>query len=272
MEIYHRVDFGKEHYVEPLLEKMGIRYETPYEGRIIRFEIAESDENWPAVRQLMAEKGVQDRAFDTEFSEIEILNAEWLRMFGFPAKGYPQPEKKWLREHFNYSFKCKECGTFQQSSSFLLKQEPRMGKYDFMSLHWTSAVFAVPRVFAALETHQIQGYERWSALINKTKEPAVTVTQLYVPALNEPALMDADELKPILCQTCSLVKYQEYHKRGIMYLSHGAIPDGIDMFETYEWFGNGFQPRRELIVSNRVAKLAYAEGWRGLAFKVVELI
>lgn len=287
MEFNHVMHFASEDKVDQTLEELSIKYtktllpaiqgygyqESSNQTRyLITFQIMESDKRWPLVRDIALSVGKKLTTGQTIFSKEEILDAQWLRMFGFPSKGYPQPEGKWQREHFNYSFKCKKCGVFHQKSGFYLKMEPKMGKNDFMSLNWTSAVFAVPRVFAALEANHIKGYEQWPALIYKTKEPSTNVSQLYVQALDQPAVVNAIELQPIICQSCGLIKYQKHHQRGVMYLTREAIPTGLDMFETYEWFGEGFQPYRELIVSNKVAQLAYAEGWRGVTFKVIEVI
>lgn len=275
MEIFHEVTFSSDDRVEAILDALCIQYRKSefFEKYTIFFEIAESDPRWDQIRDLMAEKGKHDYAFDTAFTDEEILKAAWLRMFGFPQIGYPQPEKLWLAESPNYADWCRQCGGFRQVSSFFIKKEPKMRRWDFMSLFWTSAVFAVSRVFAALEANRIQGYERWPVLLHKTKEPSAIVSQLYLPHITQgPGLVHADELGPVICLACGVLKYNHYHKRGVMYLRKEAIPSDVDFFQTFEWFGEGYQPRREVIVSNRVAQLAYAEKWRGVAFKVVELV
>jgi hypothetical protein len=274
MEIFHEVSFSSDDQVEAILDALGIRYRKSefFEKYTIRFEVAESDPRWERIRDLMAEKGKYDYAFDTAFTDEEILKAPWLRVFGLPQIGYPQPEKLWLAESPNYADWCRQCGSFRQVSSFFIKKEPKMQRWDFMSLFWTSAVFAVPRVFAALEANGIQGYERWPVYIYKNKEPSTKVAQLYLPHVTQqPALIHADDLEPFVCEACGALKYKRYHKRGVMYLRKEVIPSGVDFFQTLEWFGEGYQPRREVIVANRVAQLAYAEKWRGVAFKVVEL-
>ena len=84
--------------------------------------------------------------------------------------------------------------------------------------------------------------------------------------------MQAQDLGLIICASCSELKYQRFHKRGIMYLQRQAIPSELDMLETYEWFGSGHQPRREVIVSNRVAILTYESNWNPIWFKEVDLV
>ena len=142
-----------------------------------------------------------------------------------------------------------------------------------MSLFWTSAICAVPRVFSALDTEGILGYDRWPVYLHKTNDPSTTISLLFIPQVaQQPALVNADDLVPFVCEACGALKYKRYHNRGVMYLRKEVIPSDVDFFQTYEWFIDGFQPWREIIVSNRVAQLAYAEKWRGVTFKVVELV
>jgi len=274
MKIIHTVHFSSDDNVEQILDIHSVKFKrTPFFDKYrISLQIAESDDRWPVVQELIISTGRSIGTGQTVFTKKEILNAKMLRMFGQPNIGYPQPEERWLAESPNYEDWCQECGTFRQVSSFFIDKEPKIHKYDFMSLHWTSAVFTVQRVFDSLHTQGTRGYERWPVYLHRTMEPSETISQLYVPALDEPALVDADNLEPITCPSCGELKYQKHHKRGAMYLRKEAIPREEDIFETYEWFGGGHQPRREVIVSNRVAKLAYDEGWRGVAFKVVELV
>lgn len=275
MEIWHDIRFRSEDKIDDHLHEIGIKYRRVprVNGQYnISFEIAESDERWGRIQELLRITGKPDSPYDTRFSDFEVQNAEWLRVWGVPQIGYPQPERRWQEEHFNYENKCPVCGSFRQVSAFFTKAEPKTRRYDFMSLYWTSALFAVPRVFAALEAHGINGYERWPVFIYKTKEPSATVSQLYIPAATAPTVVQAADLEPFTCAHCGALKYQRYHKRGITYLRREAIPTGVDLFETYEWFGEGHQPRREMIVSNRFVKLAYAEQWKGLNFKVAEAV
>lgn len=275
MDIIHRIDFEPEDAVEPTLDALGIQYEKlPFVNRVItRVRLSESAPQWPKFRALYTAKGKTWDVYETYFSKEEILAAEWLRINGgFLDIDYPQPERRWQEEHFNYEAKCPNCGAFRQVSSFFIKAEPKSRRYDFMSLYWTSALLASPRVFTVLEEKGIQGYERWPAFINKTQEPATTVAQLFVSTVAAPGIVGAEDLDPVVCPVCGAFKYNKYHKRGVMYLCREAIPAGVDMFETYEWFGDGHQPRRELIVSNRFVRLFYAEKWKGLFFKVAETI
>jgi hypothetical protein len=275
MEIIHRVDFELKDHAEDELDILEVKYERlPFAGRvIIRVELPESSPRWPEFQALFQTKGKKDWAFETYFTTEEILSAEWLRLLNNSLEiGYPQPEKEWLKNRPNYDEWCKQCGAFHQASSFFVKTEPKIRKYDFANLNWTSAIFAVPKVFAVLKANNITGYECWPVFIHKNKEPSLIISQLYIDAATGPTVIEAEDLEPFICDTCGALKYKRFHKHGIMYMRRETIPTGVDIFETYEWFGGGLQPRREVIVSNRVAQLAYAENWKGINFKVVKAI
>lgn len=57
-----------------------------------------------------------------------------------------------------------------------------------------------------------------------------------------------------------------------MYVRREAIPEGVDFVRTHEWFGARSKAAyREILVSNRVARLVLEKGWKGVRFKVVVL-
>jgi hypothetical protein len=271
MEIVHRVTFGKEAGVDAELDTLGISYiKSPLFHRyILTFEIYESDPRWPRVNTLMRENDVSSLV-ETVFSDEEILDADWLRMTPTFEHGYPQP-KSWLRDRPNYENWCYDCGSRQQKSSFFLKKEPNLRKNDFMMLFWTDAFFCTPGVFQEFEAHGLRGYEKWEALIYKTRQPSETVSQLFIPHVATPGLVNVEDLKRVTCQACGVTKYYP-HVRGIMYLQRNALVPDVDFMRTYEWFGDGHAAYRQVLVSNRVAKLIINKGWRGVRFKVVELV
>ena len=128
MEIFHTIHFEAEDNVEPFLDALGIQYEKrPFVSRVItRVRLPESAPQWHEFQAIYQAKGKWD-IYDTYFSEEEILSAEWLRIWGgYPQIGYPQPERRWQEESFNYEDTCPKCGSFQQVSSFFIQAEPKL--------------------------------------------------------------------------------------------------------------------------------------------------
>ncbi len=272
MRIRHRVTFNKNDAVDAEIEALKIKYQkTPGFGRyyLLTFEIDESDPRWPQIAKLIREKG-HGSLFNTIFTDNEILNAEWVRLIPVFEQGYPQPEETWVTNPINYEDHCPECGTFRQVASFRLKKEPNLGKKDFMNLYWTHALFCTPQVFSTLEAHGIRGYEKWDAIIHRTSTPSQKVSQLFVPTVAKPGLVRVEDLKREMCSSCNMTRYYP-HKRGVMYLKRDALVPGVDIMQTYEWFGSGHSAYREILASNRLARIILDEGWKGVALKVVEL-
>lgn len=50
------------------------------------------------------------------------------------------------------------------------------------------------------------------------------------------------------------------------------MPTDVDFVRTDEWFGSGLIAFREILVSNRVARLILDKGWQGVRMKGVELV
>ncbi len=272
MDTYHHITFGKEAKVDEKLADLGIKYKKTdiFHRYILTFNIYESDPNWPTVARLMNENNVQSLS-TTVFTDDEVVNAEWLRLVTTFEQGYPQPEKAWLKNKPNYANYCRQCGTFQQVESFQLKKEPYLRKNAFFSLLWARTFFARNAVFDALEEYDMKGYERWDAIIRKTQQPSTTVAQLRASDTTQGGLTHTNGLSSTTCSECGITKYLP-QKLGIMYYMRNALPANVDVIETHEWFGDGHMAFRELLVSHRFAELAIKEGWKGIRFKVVELV
>lgn len=273
MEIWHRITFGHRDGVDATIESLNIKYKKsplPGGGYLIHIDISESDARWPQLATLAQQKSAVN-IFNTKFTLEELLSAEWLRLIPVFEQGYPQPEETWVTNPTNYEDHCPQCGTFRQKASFRLKKEPILGRKDFMSLYWTYALFCTPRVLNELEAHEIQGYEMREAIIDKANTPSKKVAQLFIPHIAKPGLVKVENLKRETCSVCHVTKYHP-HMRGVMYLKRDALVCRVDIIQTYEWFGDGHTAYREILVSNKFAKLIIDNGWQGVALKVIEVV
>lgn len=275
MEIWHRITFGHRDSVDATIESLNVKHKRsplPGRGYLIHVDITESDPRWPQLIALVREKNALDM-YDTIFTEPEILSAEWVRIKPVFEQGYPQPEETWVENPLNYENECPKCGAgFRQKAPFRLAKEPRLGKHDFMCLYWTYTLFCTPKVLEALKAHQIRGYEVWQAIIHRISQPSKVVSQLVFPNVAGPGLADVDKLQPETCPRCGITKYA-YHKRGYMHLKREALRPDMDVLLTNEWFGSGgYSGFREILISNRLARLILEKGWRGVALKPVEVV
>lgn len=277
MEIKHRISFDSRQN-EPfirLLMGIGIKYksiEMPGgDNQFIYFDINESDPLWPEVSPLVQAYHVLD-GYDTFFTQDEILNAEWVRLISTYSEGFPQPYNTWVTNPINYKKFCRECGTFEQESSFHIKREPNLRGNDFMTINWAvSAFFCTPKVKKEFEIRQIKGFEVWNVIIHKTQASSQRIFQLFVPNETSTGLLNTEVLVPKNCPQCNITKYS-HHRRGIMQFKRIAMNWDFDIIRTSEWFGAGGDAYQEILISNRVVRTITDNGWKGVRFKVIELV
>ena len=272
MEINHRVSFhSQEVGVEEAVAHLGIDYEkSPLPGGsnyLGHFDIRESDSRWAQVAELIRAHELPDFPATT-FAVSEVLVAEWLRLMVVFERGYPQPEATWRK--LTYEGGCPKCGVgVRQKAPFQIKAEPKLGKKDFVGLYWTWTTFATPRVFEAFAGERFTGYERWPVIIRRTGEPAKSVAQLLVMGETAPGLVTED-LQTETCPSCGQVKFNAV-KRGSIRYRGDALPEGIDLVLSHEWWGSGAFAYQEVFVSKRAAHLMVERGWQGVVLHPLQL-
>lgn len=278
METWHRVAFNgdtKSTFLHRVKE-LGIKYKVSplphHKTGLISFDITETDPNWPVINVLIEQFGASN-IYNTIFSEEEILSAPWSRLIPVFEQGYPLPKEAWLSGMPPYGERCSKCGIpkKQQQFRFRIKKEPRLGKKSFMSLYWTYALFAVPIVFEAFTENELTGYEKWPILVHKTAQLAQSMAQVYVPQMAEASLIPEETLKRNLCPECGTVKYFP-HMRGYMQFTAELLVADVDFMLSQEWFGDGHAAYREILVSNKVARLILERKWLGVQLKPIKLI
>jgi hypothetical protein len=276
LDIWHRIALRSINDLEYRLGELGIKYKltriiTPT-NPMISFDISETDPRWPAVAELIqATPHPTSDIWETFFADDEVFDAAWVRLVPIFQRGFPQPQNTWIEDPHNYADHCPQCGTYRQIASYRLKQEPKLGAYDFYSMHWIYELFCTPRVFAELVNHRVRGYETWDAIIHKTGRRSQAVSQLFVPGIASAGLRAPTELMAEHCSLCGVTKYSP-HARGVMYIERGSLPSDTDVILSYEWFGSGHQAYREILASHKVAALILGSGWKGVRMKVVELV
>jgi hypothetical protein len=281
MKIIHHVNVhssSAEFY--SYIIRSGIQYTiSDYPGndnKLLSFDISETDPLWETVFALLKKYQGFDiyrggDIYDTFFSDDEIRQADWLRIVSTFEQGYPQPAGNWPLKQSSFSIICPSCVIYEQINPMRISKEPNIRKNSFMSLIGAGELFAVPEVFSEINSIGATGYETREVLIHKTNQPSEKVQQLYIPAIAKPGLLGTEEMRQVHCQKCGTVKYYP-HKRGIMRLQKNALELDTDFVKTYEWFGLGLISYKEIIVSNRVASFILEKGWKGIRFKVVELV
>jgi hypothetical protein len=280
MDFKHRITVNStDSFFISALADLGVEHKTinlPGKGgTLITIIIFESDSRWNNVIQLVKRQthfeiyGNGD-LFETVFSEDEIKGAEWLRLISTFEQGYPQPKSQWPLKQLSYDITCSKCCVHRQIGCMRFAKEPSLRRKSFMSLIWTGEIFCTPEVIQELEKIEAKGYEVWDAVIHKTGKPSEKVRQLFIPGVTLPGMID-DNLERKTCSVCGITKYYP-HMKGKMYLRRDALLTDTDFLLTDEWFGCGYIAFREVLISNRVARLILEKGWKGIRMKVVELV
>lgn len=282
MDIKHRISINSKKDVEfmSVVIELGIDYkgiELPGGvSQLVTFVISESDPRWKTVAKLIKVYkdfdlyGPGDQ-LETVFSEDEIRKASWLRLISVFEQGYPQPKLHWPLKQLSYEIICPKCAIYKQTHPMRLAKEPSLGKKSFMSLIWAGEILCTPEVIRGLEEMHAKGYEAWDAIIHKTGNPSERVRQLHISGIASPGVVIGDDLERKVCPGCGTTKYYP-HVKGIMVLKKEALQPDADFILTHEWFGHGLLAWREMLVSNRIARLILDKGWQGVRFKVVEVV
>ena len=280
MDVYHRIGFNPRRSpgLQEIIERLGISYRTSplpgYEVGLIYFDIYESDSAWPELHRILKAWPVSvSNRFDTIFDEEEILAAAWLRLVPVKESGYLKPETpKW--RSLLYEGYCKGCGAYdRQKSPIQMSKAPRRPKGSFVSPIGPYVLMCSPQMEGEMQAAGIYGYEVWPVLRYRKNEAFENTIQLYIPRAAQPGLTETEGLSSSRCLECGRVKYQP-HMRGIMYFDREAFArvEGLDIFHSFEWFGSGHAAYREIIISNRFARLILEKKWKGVRMKVIELV
>ena len=281
MEIKHRISINSRQtdFMSAIIE-LNIDHEAIElpggRSKLITFVISESDPRWESVVSLI--KLYKDYEIygpgdqlETVFSDEEVMGAEWLRLKSTFEQGYPQPKSKWPIKQLSYDIICPKCCIYRQTKNMRFGKEPSLGRKSFMTMIWANEIFCTTEVILALDAIGVKGYEIWDAVIHKTGRSLERVHQIFIPGIASPGMIIEDNLERKICPICGTTKYYP-HEKGIMCLKRESLLSGIDFMMTYEWFGFGILAWREILVSNRVARLIIDNGWKGVRLKVVELV
>lgn len=284
MEIWHRVGFCDLDNVDDSLRAIGVKYDqTPGpSGYIITLEITESDPRWPDIKQLIRE--VQLRVpgrtpFNfvwTEYTRNEVLAAEWLQIAAVREIGYAEPQRGGAWHRMTFEGGCSRCSVGErQIAPYRIKREPRLRKRVFATLYNNFPLFCTSEVLEALEAAQIRGFETWPVLLNRTGEPSALLRQVIVPTVAQPALVEelaeTERFRKEVCPVCGQVRYTFYN-RGMMPMRRGSLATDVDLQLTHEWFGSLYAAQRQILVSNRVARVIVEHGWKDIVLWPVQLV
>jgi hypothetical protein len=234
-------------------------------------DIEEGDPRWPELKPYIVGRL---NFIGTKFTDEERLSAEWCTLRGCgilrpnePVGGY------WSRRY--YDDICLDCGSgWTQVAPFCLAKEPKLGRNAFASFGGDE-LFARNEVLAKFKAEGIRGIETRPVLVEKTGNPAVSLEQILVTHVAEPAIADDfvehEHYRWTDCSGCGC-RWHLYYNRGMLPLRRLGLRTDVDFQMTNEWFGSGAAARREILVSNRVVRLILENQWKGADLSPVQIV
>lgn len=261
------------------------------------FELSVYDDDlkWPILRDLAAEHGVKVFSSAT-FTNDDIAAAPWLFAYATADAGCAQPQKNFglLGAAFDLTHHCERCGIGKfQSGPFRLSAEPNSKRAHFFAPRCPQTLFARNDVREMFESEGVSGARYLPPLRHRTGNRLETIVQILPTTTLDNGLVSAaqeqvicsptdHEMKSILTAEerkgtgryghCGRVKFHVPYRRRLVHYSHDVLVRAPDIVLSVEWFGSGGVAAQQVIVSNKVARLVLAHGWKGLELQPIELV
>ena len=289
MKITHRIFFNPkmDKAATKKFQKLGIEMKKTGSDYSFcyYFDMYEDNPLWPEVERVLLSAGIHTSP-DTEFTEEEIMSAEWVLIYPSHFAGYPMPDldDSWRNISFNAGQQCQICGIGRkQVSSIHLKTEPKLGRNHFMGIFWTYDIFARNEIFDILSQNSITGFEAYPAIHYKKKVPLTTIKQLKVSKELAPGVI-ADNLTHADVEGITadnIITHENYPCGHIKYLGLGCgmykfsrniFKNVPDLVKTHEWFGGGYSATQFILASVKFVKVYMENNWKGLSLSPIELI
>lgn len=275
MEIIHRISINTLNSpgIEDLLIKLGIKAISsplPGKGKLITFELSESNANWDKIQGTLGGRGLD--LVNTLFSEGEIRDSEWIRVIPNAELGFPHPRSAWFDNRPNWQDWCKKCGVHRQIASYQVKESNFRRTKHFSSVIGIYILLARMEVIQSILEMGGNGFEVLDVINYQSGEPADFLRQLYPSTVLPLGVVIPDDHIYNICSECGFKKYLP-HMRGYMAFHGDAFKDvNVDIIRSSEWFGDGALAYQEIIISNRLANLLLDNKWQGIQLKGIELI
>jgi hypothetical protein len=219
-------------------------------GKIIStFNLDEGDPRVSAVELLRADRNWSCRLV-TEYSTEDLEKAKWLVIGGRWVHGYPMPDNNfgYLSETFDLTGTCTFCKIgISQRAPFLLRAEPKWGRYSMMQVNWVfDAFFARPEVWDSI--FRRYGIGKRTALHYKSRRELATVVQLDCSAAPD-AIVDIKRFVANACEKCGRQRYSAWTGGKLPKLSRSS---DAHMFHSHDYFGDGGRSYRATFISQEL--------------------
>jgi hypothetical protein len=238
---------------------------------LIFFTFNEDIANWEEIeRMVKAAKSVETK--DTFFSDEELLQCDWARLWVMNEKDYHihTLDSSWRLNYFKDL--CFACGSYvRQDRPYMIGSNSKLTK-DFISFGGTLDFATDQFHIDEMRKAGLTGFEVWSLIRKKDRSIFDGLKQIYIPGRTiENGYVDNNEKKPVICQKCGAKKYS-YHNYGWMEIQAEALIGAPDFVQTFEMFGDGGLAFREILISKKAIHFFIEQKWKNIKLKGVKLV
>lgn len=261
MRIVHRISLNTSATTKRELANLGVNVGIG----LVTFEVDESHPQWPTLAQFVVAHEALD-IVSTRTTHAERATAEWLEMAPTWHAGYPQPEDGYLTATYDLTGYCPSCGIGAlQQAPFRMRGEPKWGSKGILQLNWVfDEYFVKPDVWE--DIFRPRGVGSRSVLDCKSGTPLRTVVQCDFGSLASSQL-DLGNHPFRRCSHCERVKFLPVN-RGC-FPAFAIPPSRPSVMKSREYFGDGGQAFRAVIVSQDIYRAIHTARIRGCEFKPV---
>jgi len=231
-------------------------------------EVYTDTENFKLLHKLCEERKVKLHLarFEMEYTKKELENAKY---FNLQMRTYCSEFAEDYGTKYDYSEKCKCCGTGKKQVSDLIIDKSKMGKKD-ISLTYGFEVVISEKLHKLLLDNGITGFEVGAVRHknNKMKNEPV-LYQLFCSntllPLNEQSVFHKEKY----CECCGK---SGLFLKSLPYYNEESLKDAKDFNYTYEYFGGGVSGTPYIIVSQKVYRLFKDNKIKGVVFDIVNIV
>jgi hypothetical protein len=161
---------------------------------------------------------------------------------------------------------CMECKAYIHQTGNLLIRTSSMGKRNFI-FSWEHQLLVSPKVKSLFESEELTGVNFRPAFQKDSDEPIAyqLIPTSVFPTCNKQNLFTSDH-----CSKCGFITYGIPQDTVLQY-TVDVLHDAKDFNHTAEYFGSGWFPGREIIVSQRVRSIINKAKLRGVRYQPIML-
>lgn len=195
-----------------------------------------------------------------EFSKKEFESVPLLALY--PTYEDLNPYSEDPDKHFSVS--CSHCNAYINQTNDLMIRKNSVGSRDFI-MSWEAELLVSPKIKRMFDANLVTGVSYRPV---RTKHDTQEIAYQVVPLNELPKLLTTNLIPAIDCSNC---RFKSYGKPMDSVFSYGMnVLDNYKNFNyTTEYFGEGYFPRRKIVISQRIRQILIQSKIRGIRYEPI---